>query len=69
MVCIVVIGVLKSVGTVCSRLLSLPNPDSTHAIKLLPASAQKDSGRSERMLFAVSGGYKFTDQSFYGDSI
>jgi RND superfamily putative drug exporter len=62
-VLIVSLGVMKSVGTDYSNSFSLPNTESTDAIKLLQASAPKDSGDTEEVVFATSGGAKVTDPS------
>jgi putative drug exporter of the RND superfamily len=57
------LGVVKSVGTAYSNSFSLPHTESTDAIALLQASAPKDSGDTEQVVFATSGGYKVTDPS------
>jgi RND superfamily putative drug exporter len=54
---------LKSVGSAYSNSFTLPNTESTNAIKLLQESAPKDSGDSEQVVFATSGGQKVTDPS------
>jgi putative drug exporter of the RND superfamily len=60
-VLIVSLGVMKSVGTSYSNSFSLPNTQSTDAIKLLQASAPKESGDTEQIVYATSGGVKVTD--------
>jgi len=62
-VLILSLGILKSVGTAYSNSFNLPNTESTDAIKLLQQSAPKDSGDTEQVVFATSGGYKVTDPS------
>jgi RND superfamily putative drug exporter len=55
------LGLLKSVGTAYSNSFNLPHTESTDAISLLQASAPKDSGDSEQVVFATPGGAKVTD--------
>jgi RND superfamily putative drug exporter len=55
------LGLLKSVGSAYSNSFNLPHTESTDAISLLQASAPKDSGDSEQVVFATSGGQKVTD--------
>jgi len=55
------LGLVKSVGTAYSNSFSLPHTESTDAIALLQASAPKDSGDTEQVVFATSGGAKVTD--------
>jgi RND superfamily putative drug exporter len=62
-VLILSLGLLKSVGTAYSNSFSFPNTESTDAIKLLQAAAPKDSGDTERIVYATSGGVKVTDPS------
>jgi RND superfamily putative drug exporter len=62
-VLILSLGILKSVGTAYSNSFNLPNTESTDAIKLLQQSAPKDSGDTEQVVFATSGGDKVTDPS------
>jgi putative drug exporter of the RND superfamily len=62
-VLILSLGILKSAGTAYSNSFSLPHTESTDAIKLLQASAPKDSGDTEQVVFATSGGAKVTDPS------
>jgi RND superfamily putative drug exporter len=62
-VLILSLGIVKSVGTAYSNSFSLPNTESTDAIALLQASAPKQSGDTEQVVFATSGGYKVTDPS------
>jgi RND superfamily putative drug exporter len=57
------LGIVKSVGTAYSNSFNLPNTESTDAIKLLQQSAPKDSGDTEQVVFATSGGQKVTDPS------
>jgi putative drug exporter of the RND superfamily len=57
------LGIVKSVGTAYSNSFSLPHTESTDAINLLQASAPKQSGDTEQVVFATSGGAKVTDPS------
>jgi putative drug exporter of the RND superfamily len=55
------LGLSKSVGTAYSNSFSFPNTESSDAIKLLQAAAPKDSGDTEQIVYATSGGVKVTD--------
>jgi RND superfamily putative drug exporter len=57
------LGISKSVGTAYSNSFSFPNTESSDAIKLLQAAAPKDSGDTEQIVYATSGGLKVTDPS------
>ncbi len=56
-------GLLRLVGTSYTSSFTLPNTQSTDAIKLLQAAAPKVSGDTEQIVFATSGGVKVTDPS------
>ncbi len=60
-VLVVSLGLSKSVGSAYSNSFSFPNTESSDAIKLLQASAPKDSGDTEQIVYATSGGVKVTD--------
>jgi putative drug exporter of the RND superfamily len=60
-VLVVSLGVSSAVGTAYSNSFSFPKTESFDAIKLLQASAPKDSGDTEQIVFATSGGAKVTD--------
>jgi RND superfamily putative drug exporter len=60
-VLVVSLGLSGSVGTSYSNSFNFPKTDSFDAIKLLQASAPKDSGDTEEVVFATSGGAKVTD--------
>ena len=55
------LGISKSVGSAYSNSFSFPNTESSDAIKLLQAAAPKDSGDTEQIVYATSGGLKVTD--------
>ena len=55
------LGISKSVGSAYSNSFSFPNTESSDAIKLLQAAAPKDSGDTEQIVYATSGGVKVTD--------
>jgi RND superfamily putative drug exporter len=57
------LGIMKSVGTSYSNSFSFPNTQSSDAITLLQAAAPKDSGDTEQIVYATSGGLKVTDPS------
>jgi RND superfamily putative drug exporter len=57
------LGLMKSVGSAYSNSFSFPNTESSDAIKLLQAAAPKDSGDTERIVFATTDGTKVTDPS------
>jgi RND superfamily putative drug exporter len=60
-VLVVSLGLSNAVGTSYSNSFNFPKTDSFDAIKLLQASAPKDSGDTEQIVFATSGGAKVTD--------
>jgi RND superfamily putative drug exporter len=60
-VLVVSLGLAKSVGSDYSNSFSFPNTQSSDAIKLLQAAAPKDSGDTEQIVYATSGGVKITD--------
>ena len=60
-VLVVSLGLSNAVGTAYSNSFSFPKTESADAIKLLQASAPKDSGDTEQIVFATSGGAKVTD--------
>ena len=60
-VLVVSLGLSNAVGTAYSNSFTFPKTESSDAIKLLQASAPKDSGDTEQIVFATSGGAKVTD--------
>ncbi len=60
-VLVVSLGLSNAIGTAYSNSFSLPKTESSDAIKLLQAAAPKDSGDTEQIVFATSGGAKVTD--------
>jgi putative drug exporter of the RND superfamily len=60
-VLVVSLGLSNAVGTAYSNSFNFPKTESFDAIKLLQASAPKDSGDTEQIVFATSGGAKVTD--------
>jgi RND superfamily putative drug exporter len=61
LVLVVSLGLSNAVGTAYSNSFNFPKTESFDAIKLLQASAPKDSGDTEQIVFATSGGAKVTD--------
>jgi RND superfamily putative drug exporter len=55
------LGLSKSIGSAYSNSFSFPNTQSSDAIRLLQAAAPKDSGDTEQIVYATSGGVKVTD--------
>src|SRR5262249_41547271 len=51
----------KAVGTAYSNDFNLPHTESTDALALLQAAAPQQSGDSEQVVFATTGGAKVTD--------
>ena len=60
-VLVVSLGLSNAIGTAYSNTFTFPKTESFDAIKLLQASAPKDSGDTEQIVFATSGGAKVTD--------
>jgi RND superfamily putative drug exporter len=60
-VLVVSLGLSNAVGTAYSNSFNFPKTESFDAIKLLQASAPKDSGDTEEIVFATTGGAKVTD--------
>ncbi len=61
---VIVVGALtlgNTVGSAFSNSFSLPNTQSTEAIKLLQSAAPKVSGDIEQIVYATSGDAKVTD--------
>ena len=61
LVLVVSLGLSNAVGTAYSNSFNFPKTESFDAIKLLQASAPKDSGDTEQIVFATTGGAKVTD--------
>ncbi|MFI5054371.1 MAG: MMPL family transporter, partial [Acidimicrobiia bacterium] len=58
---VILFGISRSVGTAYSNTFTLPNTESTQALKLLQAAAPQASGDSEQIVFGTQGGAKVTD--------
>jgi RND superfamily putative drug exporter len=58
---LILFGVVKAAGTDYSNDFTLPASESTRALELLQAAAPQESGDSEQIVIATSGGAKVTD--------
>jgi RND superfamily putative drug exporter len=58
---VVLFGVARSVGTAYSNTFTLPNTESTQALKLLQAVAPQQSGDTEQIVIGTTGSAKVTD--------
>ena len=58
---LILFGVVKAAGTDYSNDFTLPASESTRALELLQAAAPQQSGDSEQIVIATSGGAKVTD--------
>jgi putative drug exporter of the RND superfamily len=60
---VVLFGVTKAVGTAYSNNFTLPDTESTQALRLLQAAAPQESGDTEQIVIGTSGGTQVTDPS------